>query len=48
MAIQMSQFLPALTLSASINCSFHEEVPTNKDAFALWTSLSTVFCIERK
>jgi len=35
--------LPALTVIASTNCSFQEDVPIRIDAFALWTSLSTVF-----
>ena len=37
------QNLPALTVIASTNCSFQEDVPIRIDAFALWTSLSTVF-----
>jgi hypothetical protein len=37
------QYLPALTVIASTNCSFQEDVPIKIDAFALWTSLSTVF-----
>ena len=35
--------LPAVTVSASTNCSFHEDVPIKIEAFALWTNLSTVF-----
>jgi hypothetical protein len=36
--------LPGLTVIASTNCSFQEDVPMRIEAFALWTSLSTVFC----
>lgn len=35
---------PAFTVKASTNCSFHDDVPIRRDAFALCTNLSTVFC----
>ena len=35
--------VPALTVKASTNCSFQDEVPIKIDAFALCTNLSTVF-----
>lgn len=35
--------LPAVTVNASANCSFHDDVPIRSDAFALCTNLSTVF-----
>lgn len=35
--------LPGLTVIASANCSFQEDVPISKEAFALCTNLSTVF-----
>lgn len=35
--------LPGLTVSASKNCSFQDEVPIRREAFALCTNLSTVF-----
>lgn len=34
---------PGLTVNASENCSFHDDVPMSKEAFALCTNLSTVF-----
>lgn len=39
-----ADFLPdGLTVMASINCSFHDDDPTTKEALARWTNLSTVF-----
>lgn len=35
--------LPELAVNASENCSFQDDVPINIEAFALCTSLSTVF-----
>jgi hypothetical protein len=43
-ALGRSKNLPGLTVMASMNCSFQEDVPMRIEAFALWTSLSTVFC----
>lgn len=36
--------VPALTVNASMNCSFHDDVPIRSEAFALCTNLSTVLC----
>jgi len=36
------QTLPALTVTASMNCSLHDDVPTTNDMFAFRSSLSTV------
>lgn len=35
--------IPALTVIASTNCSFQDDVPIRSEAFALCTNLSTVF-----
>lgn len=43
-----SYTVPALTVSASINCSFHDDVPISREALALCTNLSTVFCGDKK
>ena len=37
-------WLPALTVTASINCSRQDEVPTARETFAVFSSLSTVLC----
>jgi len=34
--------LPALTVTASMNCSLHDDVPTTSDMLAFRNSLSTV------
>ena len=34
--------LPALTVTASRNCSFHDDVDTASDTLAFFSSLSTV------
>lgn len=39
--------LPGVSVSASTNCSFHEDVPSSMDAFARCTSLSIVFYAKR-
>lgn len=39
----MFDYLPALTVIASKNCSFQDDVPNDIDTFAFWNSLSTVF-----
>lgn len=36
--------IPALTVKASTNCSFHDDVPISSDALARCTNLSTVLC----
>lgn len=45
--VKISVSLPELAVNASVNCSFHDEVPMIMEAFALWTNLSTVFCKEQ-
>lgn len=50
-SIQMDRYVytdrcssPGTTVSASLNCSFHDDVPSTDETFARATSLSTVLC----
>lgn len=42
--IYWTQYKPALTVIASVNCSLQDDVPTTKEILAFFRSLSTVLC----